>query len=48
MLQNTELTEYCSAVASVRFPNGLDVSKLLTRLPYAMQYPGSTNVESGV
>ena len=37
MLQNTELTEYCSAVASESRPKGLDVSKLLTRLPYAMQ-----------
>ena len=37
MLQNTELTEYWSAVAGVRVPNGRDVSKLLTRLPYAMQ-----------
>jgi hypothetical protein len=33
MLQNTELTENCSAVARVTVPNGRDVSKLFTRLP---------------
>ena len=33
MLQNTELTEYWSAVASETAPNGRLVSKLLTRLP---------------
>ena len=37
MLQKTELTEYWSAVTSVIVPNGRDVSKLLTRLPYAVQ-----------
>jgi hypothetical protein len=36
-LQKTELTENWSAVARVRLPNGRDVSKLLTRFPYAMQ-----------
>ena len=33
MLQNTELTEYLSAVASESRPNGRLVSKLLTRFP---------------
>ena len=33
MLQNTELTENWSAVASETVPNGLLVSKLFTRLP---------------
>ena len=33
MLQNTELTENCNAVASDTVPNGRDVSKLFTRLP---------------
>ena len=37
MLQNTELTENWSAVASETVPNGLLVSKLLTRLPYTVQ-----------
>ena len=48
MLQKTELTEYVSAVRRSTVPNGLDVSKLFTRLPYTVQYPGSWNVESGV
>ncbi len=37
MLQKTELTEYCSALASDTVPNGRDVSKLFTRFPYTVQ-----------
>jgi hypothetical protein len=33
MLQKTELTEFSSAVTRSTVPNGLDVSKLFTRLP---------------
>ena len=46
MLQKTELTEYASAVRRSTVPNGLDVSKLFTRLPYTVA--GVENVESGV
>ena len=37
MLQNTEFTEYVSALSRLIVPNGRVVSKLFTRFPYTVQ-----------